>query len=231
MTTTLNKIKEHNPSKGGWKNLLKYLNKTEADDEELSIETIVKSNGLSDAIWCLRAVDGYKKEIQLFAIFCARQVQHLMEDKRSIKALDVAEDYVNGKATKEELKKATGAAYNAASTAYDAASAAYDAADARAYAASAADAYDATTYAAAAAAATSAAATYARARAAAAAAYARAAGAAYAAGYAAADATTYAASAADAATYAATTYADAAPYTTMRKIQTKELIRICKKIT
>ena len=139
MTTTLNKIRDHSPCKDGWKRLLKYLNKTEEDDEELKIETIIKSNGVDDAIWCLSTVDGYDKEIHLFAIFCARQVQHLMKDSRSIKALDVAEDYINGKVTREELVEADYAAYDAndyaaaayaarAATANASANAAYDAA-------------------------------------------------------------------------------------------------------
>jgi hypothetical protein len=40
MKTTLNKIKEHLPCEDGWKKLLIFLNKTEADDEELSLLTV-----------------------------------------------------------------------------------------------------------------------------------------------------------------------------------------------
>lgn len=43
----------------------------------------------------------------------ARQVQHLMKDERSIKALEIAELYSKGKATEEELKEAAVAAYAA----------------------------------------------------------------------------------------------------------------------
>lgn len=43
------------------------------------------------------------RNLRLFAVKCARRVQHLMKDKRSIEALDVAERYANGDATKEEL--------------------------------------------------------------------------------------------------------------------------------
>ena len=35
ITTTLNKIREHEPCADGWKKLLTHLNKTEADDEPL----------------------------------------------------------------------------------------------------------------------------------------------------------------------------------------------------
>ena len=103
MKTTLNKIRKHSPCADGWEKLLKHLGKTKADDEPLSILTILDSNGLNDAIWCLRAVEGKDREIRLFAVWCARQVQHLMTDKRSLDALDVAERYANGEATQDEL--------------------------------------------------------------------------------------------------------------------------------
>jgi pyruvate/2-oxoglutarate dehydrogenase complex dihydrolipoamide acyltransferase (E2) component len=91
MNTTLNKIRSFGPSEDFWKKLLTYLGKTKADDEPLSIETILDSNGLEDALWCLRTVDGHGREIRLFAVWCAKQVEHLMTDPRSIAALDVAE--------------------------------------------------------------------------------------------------------------------------------------------
>jgi hypothetical protein len=56
MKTNLNKIREHGPCASGWSKLLTHMGKTKADDEPLSIATIVESNGLDDALWCLRAV-------------------------------------------------------------------------------------------------------------------------------------------------------------------------------
>lgn len=106
MHTTLNKIRAHAPCAEGWEKLLKHLGKTKADDEPLSIKTILKSNGVDDAIWCLRAVDGKDKEIRLFAVWCARQVQHIKADKRSLDALDVVERFANGLASEEELRDA-----------------------------------------------------------------------------------------------------------------------------
>jgi len=108
--TTLNKIKEHSPCEEGWKKLLKFLNKTKADDEPLLFSTIVESNGIEDAIWCCISTPEYDREWRLFAVWCARQVQHLMTDKRSIDALDVAERFANGKATQYELEAASEAA-------------------------------------------------------------------------------------------------------------------------
>ena len=113
MFTTLNQIRSHLPCASGWKMLLSHLDKTIADDEPLNIATIIDSNGLNDAQWCLRAVDGKDKEIRLYAVWCARQVHHLMTDKRSIDALDVAERFANGEATQEELTAARVAASGA----------------------------------------------------------------------------------------------------------------------
>ena len=114
METTLNAIRSKGPCSEGWKKLLTNLGKTAADDEPLSLITILDSNGLEDAIWCLRAVTGHDKEIRLFAVWCARQVQHLMKDHRSINALDVAERFANGDATKEALDTAGDSARDAA---------------------------------------------------------------------------------------------------------------------
>ncbi len=61
------------------------------------------------------------KELRLFAVWCARQVQHLMTDERSIAALDVAERYANGNATDKELNEARRAAWEAARDVADAA--------------------------------------------------------------------------------------------------------------
>ena len=114
MYTTLNKIRAHKPCTEGWTKLLRNLGKTKADDEPLAITTILDSNGLDDALWCLRAVDGHQREMRLFAVDCARSVQHLMKDPRSIAAIDVAERHAEGMATDAELDAACDAAWAAA---------------------------------------------------------------------------------------------------------------------
>ena len=135
MFTTLNKIRAFKPCEDGWKKLLKHLSKTKADDEQLSIITILDSNGMNDALWCLRAVEGHDREIRLYAVWCARQVQHMMTDPRSIAAIDVAERYACGHATEDDRRKALDAAWAARDAARDAA---WDAAEAAAGAAEAA---------------------------------------------------------------------------------------------
>ena len=65
----------------------------------------------SDRLWVvLHAEIISDRVMRLFAVWCARQVQHLMTDPRSISALDVAERFSNGLATKVELAAAWSAA-------------------------------------------------------------------------------------------------------------------------
>ena len=141
MKTTLNKIRRNSPCTSGWTKLLNNLGKTKADDEPLAITTILDSNGIDDALWCLRAVDGYQREMRLYAVDCARSVQHFTTDKRSITAIDVAERHADGLATDVELNAARAAAWGAARAA--ARAAAWDAARAAAWDAAWAAAWDA----------------------------------------------------------------------------------------
>ena len=149
MQTTLRKIRAASPcgmrlddgKRFGYLKLRHHLGKGYGDDTPINIATILDSNGLDDALWCLRAVDGHAREMRLYAVWCARQVQSRLEDQRSLTALDVAERHANGAASNDELAAAWAAARayaaraNAATcTAYDAAyaawAAAYAAADA-----------------------------------------------------------------------------------------------------
>ena len=149
MNTTLKKIREQSPCADGWTKLLSHLGKTKADDEPLSIATILESNGLDDALWCLRAVEGCDKEMRLYAVWCARQAQPFMTSNEAIAAIDVAERYANGLAAENELVAARNAVYNttwgaACAAAYNAGyDAAYDAARASAWASARAAATDA----------------------------------------------------------------------------------------
>jgi len=141
MITTLNQIRAHGPCADGWRKLLAHLGKTCADDEPLPITTVLDSNGLDDALWCLRAVPGHDREKRLYAVWCARQVQHLLTDPRSMAALDVAERHANGLASDDELAAARDAAWAAAWAAARAARAAAWAAGAAAGAAARAAAW------------------------------------------------------------------------------------------
>ncbi len=137
MYTTLNEILRYKPcgqnSKGatGFSKLLKFLGKEQADDETLSFITILESNGILDAIWCLRALPDCDLKVMKFKLLCARRVEHLDESGVAKNTLDVLERFINGDASAGDLQFA--AAYAAAYAVY--ADAAADAAYAAARAA------------------------------------------------------------------------------------------------
>jgi hypothetical protein len=114
LTTTLNNIAKCSPCSSGFKRGLVAANKKIPDDERISYESIIDAVGLADALWCCRAEPQHDKEWRRFAVWCARQVQHLMNDQRCIDALDVAEAHANGCATDSELAAARAAAWDAA---------------------------------------------------------------------------------------------------------------------
>ena len=114
ITTTLSRIRACNPCAEGWAKLLAGLGKTSADDEPLPYADIVRINDLDDALWACRVDPEHDKEWRLFAVWCARQVQHLMTDPRSVAALDAAEKFAHGDATEGELAAAGASAWAAA---------------------------------------------------------------------------------------------------------------------
>jgi hypothetical protein len=104
------------------------------------IEQIVAECHRGDwLLWLAKKCGVELQPLTLAKGHCANTVRHLMTDERSLKAVDVAIAFGEGKATREELDDAADAATAAAAYAYaaDAAFAAYAAA---AYAAHAADA-------------------------------------------------------------------------------------------
>lgn len=129
MQTTLRKIRAAGPcgmrledgKRVGYLKLRHYLGRGYGDDTPINITTILDSNGLDDALWCLPAVDGHEREQRLYAVWCARQVKYLMEDPRSAAAPDVAERHANGAASNDELAAAADSAWDAADAAWAAA--------------------------------------------------------------------------------------------------------------
>ena len=145
--TTLNKIRAASPcglkpdsngTRTGLCKLMHYLSKTTTDDEPLSFAVILESNGLDDALWCLRTVPEESRRWRKLAVAFARGVQHLMTDPRILRALDVAQAHAEGRATDAELDAAWDVAVDTAWAA-----AARAAAWAAARAAAWADAWDA----------------------------------------------------------------------------------------
>ena len=77
-------------------------------------------NNCSRGDWMLWITSNLEVDIKILTlakVHCALTVKHLMKDKRSIEALEVALKFVNGKATLEELKIAADAAYIAVNAA------------------------------------------------------------------------------------------------------------------
>ena len=80
-------------------------------DADIDLLHAVKSNGLDDALWALRASNATDRDCRLFAVWCARQVD---QNEICTNALLVAERYANGNATNEELDAALDAEWTAA---------------------------------------------------------------------------------------------------------------------
>lgn len=108
MNTTLEAIRQNSPPHG----LVDRLIKAGGHEQgSISIANMLRDDGqFSDAIWALRTVPGYAKRLQRFGLWSARQVQHLLIDRRSQDALDVAERHATGEASDEELEQAIHAA-------------------------------------------------------------------------------------------------------------------------
>jgi hypothetical protein len=152
---TLADLRKHGACVNGYNKVVRMLQGkafTDADSERethirfkhdapILLADIARNNGLDDALWTLRCIQGVDRDARLFAVWCARQVQHLMTDERSIAALDVAERHANGNASDEEFDAALAAAWDAALAA--ALAAAWDAALAAARDAARAAAWDA----------------------------------------------------------------------------------------
>ena len=153
-TTTLNEIRSQRPCKDGWEKLLSGIGKTIADDEPLSLLTILDINGLDDALWCLR-VPSLDRLSRHFQAWCADQVLHVFEAERpsdsrvrdqiAMLRNDSATDAARAAALDAARAAARAAALDAARAAARAAAldAAWDAARAAAWAAAWAAALDA----------------------------------------------------------------------------------------
>ena len=145
-TTTLNKIRDNQPCGKGWLKLLKHLGKTTADDQTITLKTILDSNGFGDALWCLRASDASEFEMRKFARLCAQDVLHLWDAPEIVKRyLETGDENIRENARAAANTAAWAAACAAWGAARDAAWAAAWAAACAAWGAArdAADAWDA----------------------------------------------------------------------------------------
>lgn len=108
-TFTINDIRSWAPCYDPSKHLPEEWSGTAID--LLKIESVPAA----DKLWVVCREELISAEqLRLFAVWCAKQVQHLITDERSIRALEVAERFATGKASLEELNTARAAAWAAA---------------------------------------------------------------------------------------------------------------------
>ncbi len=86
--------------------LLEFLGKTGPDDDRLSLLTILESNGFEDAVWCLRAVDGYDREKRAFMAECVRKLEEFFSSSVYCDFLLKLEAYGRGETSEEEFVEA-----------------------------------------------------------------------------------------------------------------------------
>ena len=129
---TLAQIQAAGPCEDGWAKILAADHLHGGDyDKPFRLVDALETNSLDDVLWALRCLPEHGRLWRLYAVWCARQVQGLMTDPRSVAALDVAERHARGNATDEDLAAAWDAARAAAwaaARAAGAAGAAWDAA-------------------------------------------------------------------------------------------------------
>ena len=116
--TTLNEIRAADPCHDGWTKLLRHLGKTKADDEPLPLLTVLESNGLDDALWCLR-VPSLERLSRHFQAWCADQVLHHFEAERpnDTRVRGQIAMLRNDDASEHERRAARSAAWSAAESA------------------------------------------------------------------------------------------------------------------
>lgn len=85
--------------------LLRSIGKAEAGGELLTLQTILDNMKIENIIRCLASTGNleHEKAARKFSLKCARRVQHLMVDPRSIAALDVIERHYQELASNYEL--------------------------------------------------------------------------------------------------------------------------------
>lgn len=118
--TTLNLLRRAGACGTGYRKLAKSLGGVTrcGCDTPIPLSAVIDSNGLDDALWCLRATiepsDAFSRD---FACDCADSVASLLTDERSIAAIAVARRHALGQATDNDLdaaRAATSAAARAA---------------------------------------------------------------------------------------------------------------------
>ena len=111
LTTTLQRVHANcMPVPCRLDDALRKLENSPTHDTPIFYAQILDTLGLDYALICCRAEPQHSRLWRLYAVWCARRVQHLMTDPRSAAALNVAERHANELATDIELDAARDAA-------------------------------------------------------------------------------------------------------------------------
>lgn len=88
--TTLARIRAHYPCEHGYKKLVKHLGGARTYDEHtpITVRQLVESNGLDDALWCLRTMPEHDPRWRLLAALYARRVQRMTVAPRRLSPPD-----------------------------------------------------------------------------------------------------------------------------------------------
>ena len=114
LTTTTSRLDDCGPCQSGRDRAARLLGITEPSDAPISYARLLDCLGLDDALWCCRAEPQHASTWRRYSVWCARQVQHLMSDLRSLAAIEAAERHAAGQATNRELAVVAAAAKSAA---------------------------------------------------------------------------------------------------------------------
>ena len=122
LTTTFNLLRDKSACESGYRKLAKHLGgiNTYGADTPINLLTILESNGIDDAIWCLRATEqNCDRVARLMAADFAESVLHIYEkkcpnDNRPRLAIKAARDFANGLIDDSAMAAAMAAARDAA---------------------------------------------------------------------------------------------------------------------
>ena len=120
--TTLKLLRANSACDSGMITLIASLPHGFKETKSISLVHILESNGLEHALWALRAttkdsrITAARMAIEFARHSLINFEKQFPEDKRPRTALEVAADFLDGKATLKDVEEARSAAESAAST-------------------------------------------------------------------------------------------------------------------
>jgi hypothetical protein len=107
LTTTLAKIRAAGPEvKCFWEGGLAVLQAKHSEDDPISYTEVLDSFCFEQVLRCLQLEPEHSMQWRRFAVWCAKQNQHLIKDFRAVTALMIAERFLKGLVGDWELSAA-----------------------------------------------------------------------------------------------------------------------------